>query len=607
MNDFVVDLDQTRAIDIAVRTGIPGPPGPPGPEGPIGPEGPVGPEGRVTSIVGQFGRVRTPSDLPIDGLFPAGWDDDWPETEFRIPDGLALLYRASLPDPLDQHVFVFLGVGWGDLGTATGPQGPIGPQGPQGVPGASGQPGAEGPPGPAGAQGTRGEQGLQGPQGPTGLAGPAGPQGSEGPRGPAGEQGREGPVGATGPQGPQGEIGPPSFEDSPPVGGPYGRLNASWVQVLPIAGGTINGALTVMGFTLLVDDTRAMGTLTLDNDPTQPSHAVTRRFVEALVDAIPPPDPPDLSGYARLDGAEMTGSLLLADDPRDDMEAATKRFAESLVPTIPPPPDLSPYARLDGASFDGPIITARGSSATNPGIGIGDNATGFYRSGNSLGLAVSGDMYMQFLAAPQEVMVVKPLNMAVQRITNLADPTVATDAVNRRAGDARYIQSTGGMMTGALTLYGPSPQFDNDAVPKVYVDQRRAPSLMVAIGQDVPIPGGTVWTSIFSLPFNIPRGGNSRVRVSLSANIKDHPVQISLLGARIPGNPERRVFGYAMSAMNAPGINVDLFADVTGTNPTITVEVCSFADVNNMPFTVIGGDTSVPNRSQLLITDEGPR
>lgn len=260
MNDLVVGdlLDKTRAIDIHIKSGMPGPPGPEGPVGPEGPEGPAGPEGRVTSIVGQFGRVRTPSDLPIDGLFPAGWDDDWPETEFQIPNGLALLYRASFPDPLDQHVFVFVGDGWVDLGTATGPQGPIGPQGPQGLPGSPGQAGQEGPPGPAGPPGTRGEQGLQGVQGPPGTNGPAGPQGSAGPPGPAGEQGREGPPGPQGEQGIQGETGPPSFPDAPPVGGPYGRLNASWVQVLPITGGSINGPITVMGFALFTDDARMM-------------------------------------------------------------------------------------------------------------------------------------------------------------------------------------------------------------------------------------------------------------------------------------------------------------------------------------------------------------
>jgi len=550
----------------------------------------------VTSIVGQFGRVRTPSDLPLDGVFPPLWDDDWPENELQIPDGLALLYRASFPDPLDQHVFVFVGDAWVDLGTATGPQGPIGPQGPQGVAGSPGQPGQEGPPGPAGAQGARGEQGLQGAQGQPGTSGPGGPQGNAGPPGPAGEQGREGPQGPIGLQGPQGDTGPPSFPDAPP-GITYGRLNNGWIPVLPLTGGTVQGGLTINGEALFLDDTRAKGTLTLDVEPTQPDHAATMRYADSLV--------PDLSPYLRKDGGQMTGPLALAADPATPDQAATKRYADALVPdlapylrrdggqmtgvlllaadpvfadqavtkgyvdALPPPPDLMPYLRRDGGQMTGPLITATGTGVTDPGLAIGDNATGFYRVSNVVAVVISGQMVMQWFV--NQLMFTQPINMANQKITALGTPT--------------------------------APQ---DAVPKSYVDTFRAPSLLVDLLPDVPVPGGQ-WVTLYSGMYPIPRSGQSRVMVSVNVNAKD-PTQagsLIMFGARIQNGPQRQVFGYSYSTSQASGFSVDLVANVTGNNPTITIEVASLA-AGSPPvgFTVIGGVGN--DRSQILIADLGP-
>lgn len=604
MNDFVVGkLGETRAVDILVRTGMPGPPGPPGVAGPEGPPGPPGPDGRVTSIVGSFGRVRTPADLPLDGSFPAGWDDDWPEFDFAIPDGLALLYRASFPDPLDQHVFVFVGDDWVDLGTATGPQGPTGAQGPPGATGAPGQPGHEGPPGPAGAQGARGEPGLQGVQGPPG-AGPAGPQGSAGPPGPAGEQGREGPQGPIGLQGPTGETGPPSFPDAPP-GNTYGRLNGGWQPVLPTTGGTIDGSLTIGGAARFVVDARAMGTLTLDVEPTQSDHAVT------------------------------------------------KRYADSLLPE-----GLDPYLRKDGGQMTGPLITAPGTGITNPGLAIGDNATGFYRVSNVLAVTLSGQMIMQWFV--DNLMFTVPVNMAIQRIYNLADPTAPQDALNLRTADARYLGKSGGQMAGDLSMSpgtdiflaqnptadqqatpriyvdqqvsgrltqtqadarylqlvqggivsGPvqflnPPVVPNDAVTKGYVDQRRAVSLLIDIMLDIPVPGGT-WTTLHTAAYPIPRGGASRVMVSVNVNTKNpsQAGQVVMFGVRIQNGPERQLFGYSFNATQSTGFSVDLFTNVNGINPSITIEIATLnTGTQPIGFTVIGGGN---DRSQILIADMGP-
>lgn len=98
------------------------------------------------------------------------------------------------------------------------------------------------------------------------------------------------------------------------------------------------------------------------------------------------------------------------------------------------------YLRRDGGQMTGPLITATGSGATNPGLGVGDNATGFYRAGGTLLLSVGGAMYTQWLQSPPSQMLTVPLNMATQAIQNLADPRAGApgvmDAVNRRSMDA---------------------------------------------------------------------------------------------------------------------------------------------------------------------------
>ena len=234
-----------------------GPTGPGGPEGPVGPtgpqgiEGPEGPEGaagQATTVMGEFGNIRTPAELPRDGLIPFYWDGPGrPNQPIQFQIGWSLFYRPNnTADPLYAHIYQFVSsalvdTGWLDLGAVqgaegpmgppgldgsagpTGPQGqtgPTGPEGPQGLEGpvgAHGEPGLEGPAGPPGPQGFQGIQGPTGatggpgPEGPQGETGPAGPMGFDGPTGPAGPtggQGVQGPAGADGSPGPQGDLGP---------------------------------------------------------------------------------------------------------------------------------------------------------------------------------------------------------------------------------------------------------------------------------------------------------------------------------------------------------------------------------------------------------------
>ena len=151
---------------------------------------------------------------------------------------------------------------WAPIGA--GAPGPAGPQGPTGNPGPAGPAGPTGPgssvPGPPGATGPAGTPGATGPQGPAGATGATGPQGpastTPGPSGPPGSVYVVVALTAPDPNAPV--INPPNgllwadtsspdpinnYLDAPSDGATYGRMNATWNPALPIAGGTLTGAL----------------------------------------------------------------------------------------------------------------------------------------------------------------------------------------------------------------------------------------------------------------------------------------------------------------------------------------------------------------------------
>ena len=84
------------------------------------------------------------------------------------------------------------------LGIPRGDKGDTGPAGPQGPAGETGPAGPQGPKGDPGAQGETGPQGPKGDTGSQGPIGPAGPQGETGAAGPTGPKGDRGATGATG-------------------------------------------------------------------------------------------------------------------------------------------------------------------------------------------------------------------------------------------------------------------------------------------------------------------------------------------------------------------------------------------------------------------------
>jgi hypothetical protein len=102
-----------------------------------------------------------------------------------------------------------------------------------------------------------------------------------------------------------------------------------------------------------------------------------------------------------------------------------------------------------GGQMTGALITRDGGSATNPGIAIGENSTGFYRTGaNLLVTTVSGQIVMQLM--PNLGAMFVPLNLGGYRIQSVADAVAPDDALNQRSGDARYLRG-GAALTETLT------------------------------------------------------------------------------------------------------------------------------------------------------------
>jgi hypothetical protein len=117
------------------------------------------------------------------------------------------------------------------------------------------------------------------------------------------------------------------------------------------------------------------------------------------------------------------------------------------------------YLPTSGGQMTGPLIARDGGSATNPGLALGDNSTGFYRNAGLLVTTVSGAIAAQIQATLAAWFV--DLNVTGHKINDVGSPTLPGDALNLGTADARYapigsgggnfLPLSGGVMTGQLT------------------------------------------------------------------------------------------------------------------------------------------------------------
>jgi hypothetical protein len=134
-------------------------------------------------------------------------------------------------------------------------------------------------------------------------------------------------------------------------------------------------------------------------------------------------------------------------------------------------------ATTQAQQIQGPIITASGT-INAPGLMIGSNDTGFWRSGQLLYL--SGGVEAQMMAwMPGLTVSWNPINMGGQVINTLGDGVAAQDALNLRTGDRLY-------GTGPWVNFVPDPGWTSNTIRHRLIDGAR--SLQVAGDIQAPLP-----------------------------------------------------------------------------------------------------------------------
>jgi hypothetical protein len=306
------------------------------------------------------------------------------------------------------------------------------------------------------------------------------------------------------------------------------------------------------------------------------------------------------------------------------------------------------YLDKSGGQMTGPLISRDGGSAANPGIAIGDNSTGFYRtSGNLLVTTVSGQIVMQLQPAIAAFFI--SCNFTGKPLNAVGDPVLADDALNLRTADARYAPAgsggdflplTGGNMTGDINLVGttgptvpaklnlyvrganlawseadnaivftkgtgnyplvvrandgsnPQPLLDQALGDARYLqltqaDSLRAKPVVYNVPADVVIPGSGDWTQIANIPCTLPPrpGVTSLLMVSVNCNLKGVN-NVAGIGARIPisPTPEQRIFGFG-GTVTAPSAGFSVNFFVTPAAGVTTLNVA----VQLNAFAITGG------------------
>lgn len=259
----------------------------------------------------------------------------------------------------------------------------------------------------------------------------------------------------------------------------YGRLDAAWARVVPLAGGTMTGLLTLSGA------------------PTVNLHAATKLYV----------DTEDLLRVARA-GDTMTGPLILFRDPVINMEAATKQYIDDAIDLVldEGEADLR-YVRLAGGNPGGNMtgtLTLTPAAQTLPAHAA-TRGQAILRTGGADGI-----MTGKLTLAPAQQTLPDDATPRSQAIMKAGDTMVGkltlVPAQQVQLADAAYIgyvddglddrvlkvgdNMTGPIITTALTQ---PPDPPGQLVTKSYVDGL---SSLVPIGATPPAnpqPGQLWW------------------------------------------------------------------------------------------------------------------
>lgn len=141
----------------------------------------------------------------------------------------------------------------------------------------------------------------------------------------------------------------------------YGRNQGGWVRVLPLAGGTLTGALI-----LAADPTAALG-------------AVTKQYADAIGTTA--------NGAVQKAGSTMTGLLVLSGDPSAALGATTKQYTDAAdaLKANAAAPTFTGVATFSGgrniiSAPSGPSLTLYDTTTSRPCFGI-YNSGGYFQLG----------------------------------------------------------------------------------------------------------------------------------------------------------------------------------------------------------------------------------
>lgn len=449
--------------------------------------------------------------------------------------------------------------------------------------GGGGGEGTEGPPGPPGDQGEKGDPGDKGDPGERGELGPPGPPGLQGEKGDPGEDGDKGDTGE------RGELGPP---------GPPGESENLDDYVRRDFGNMTGPLYAVTG-------SATAPSIMFGDNTTGFYRAGTNVFLQIGGSAIFTWNPNGIFPMSNFDMQNRRIYGLAA--PTTATDAVSRSYLEANA--VPP----------TGGAMSGELRILNEDEANQPGLTIGMRFARIYWG--------IGALVIRRGAANEAV------------IIENHDGGGRSPIVTEASGDARYLRSTGGEVTGIVEFIGASLGFRWQAGAIIFDQIGLGLTFRRSLGQDslwtedfagapasrhrlltaLDMPAPSVkadpasvsllptddWKTFYTGTFPIPRGGNSRLLISISITVAMTGAGGSIwqIGARLTapaGGGERRIFAYSPN----DAVTFNFYADVTGTNPPITVQVAGIgATIPAGSNTLATGD----HRSQILITDLGPR
>lgn len=228
-------------------------------------------------------------------------------------------------------------------------------------------------------------------------------------------------------------------------------LDGLFLNYLPLSGGRLTGFLDLPGNGAAASPTLTFGTGSSGIYGSGASIAVAAFGSNAMMFS--------LSANTSYVPLSMNNNRITSvGTPTQDGDAVNRGYLNST---------LGNYLPLSGGQLSGALVVPNGAQlAPSLAIGAADDGTGFWRTGNFIVLSLQGQLSAAFTSTLSQFYA--PINMLNNKIQTLADATAATDALNLRTGDARYLRLSGGQMSGAIEVL--PPQNPQDAASKNYVD-----------------------------------------------------------------------------------------------------------------------------------------